>query len=183
MAAVKATTFVERQQLRNTELVALLEGERHLRAAMVRQLARELHTMLALEEELFFPVVANVAPAAHRTAKATADAVEAALLDVVTVPGELAFDAGLARLRERLMAHAAATRTLLDVADRAFDAEQLQDLGIAMARFETDALATSERESGPEVSRVVVPPSPPDPPGSQERGAPPFRGDRHALVA
>lgn len=157
---MKATTFVERQHIRTTELVALLEGERHLRAPMVHQLARELDAMLSLEEELFLPLVTPFATARERVAaRVTTDGVHAALLDVVTANGEAAFDEGLVALRENLRQHAAAMRPLLDAADARVEPARLQELGVQMARFESDALTAADRERGPEVSRTVPVPA------------------------
>jgi hypothetical protein len=143
---MKATTFVLRQHARIRQRIALLDdSEAHHRLADV---VEEALSFLAIEEDLFYPVVAQLLERDLASVHDDLARVEAALLSLLAATdGE--------QLRRRLSAlvqahgeHARNDLCVVPIAERVLGERQLEELGAKMVRFYQDSVADTHNDDG-----------------------------------
>jgi hypothetical protein len=147
---MKATTFIAAQNRRIADRAARLSARSHARAACVpavAELVEEVLSLIAIEEDLFYPALASIpatllAPARLSSLRGDLAHLEAALHGVMGAT-DATFGDRVAALEGAIRAHVEADDALLPLAETGVDATVLDDLGARMQSFYAGSVAAA----------------------------------------
>ena len=150
---MKATTFVSGHNRRVAERVARLSAESRARGQRsaclpaVAEVVEEVLSLIAIEEDLFYPVLSSIpsallAPARLSSLRGELAHIEASLHGVMGAT-DATFGERVAALEDAVRTHAAADDALLPVAEGGVDASVLDEVGAQMERFYAGSVAAA----------------------------------------
>ncbi len=152
---MKATTFVLRQHQKMREMIRRLEREPHARAPMLVGVVEEILSFIALEEDLFYPAVAELLGRELAGIREESARLQQALLDLLGAERDDVVTLRVRTLARLLDDHARNDAAVLPLAERALGEPQLEELGARMARFSADPSGTPRGSSGSDDGSVT----------------------------
>jgi hypothetical protein len=150
---MKATTFVSGHNRRIAERVARLSaqsrasGQRAACLPAVAEVVEEVLSLIAIEEDLFYPALASIpgsvlAPARLSSLRGELARIEASLHGVMGAT-DVTFVERVAALEDATRTHSEADDALLPLAEHGVDASVLDELGARMERFYVGSVAAA----------------------------------------